>query len=202
MKDNLNILEIISGISQVVGTKGHDGALEDDGTRVKIGLGREEGHLINDSRVVDGFGIKFQGNKIKISYQAEIKLEDVHDSKFESELEDKIESIVKFIKKEYKKLTKNTLGIKKDEGEMKATVQTTSRVRAFVHAHKWYVLTGLPDSKEMSKDEHQEKLDKALKSWMDMKAPTYKDSTKNEKKDSDRFTPWNYSNENTEKHKK
>jgi hypothetical protein len=42
-------LEIINGISQAL-ARGYDGALDEDGNPVKIGLHREEGEPLLDSR--------------------------------------------------------------------------------------------------------------------------------------------------------
>ena len=63
-------LELIRGISQVMANS-HDGSLDDKGDPFKIGLKREEGHMINDSRVIDGFGVKFHGKKLIITYHGE-----------------------------------------------------------------------------------------------------------------------------------
>ena len=48
-------LEIINGISQVL-SNSYDGALDESGEPVKIGLRREEGNPLVDPRVMDGFG--------------------------------------------------------------------------------------------------------------------------------------------------
>ena len=47
-------LEIINGISQVLSKK-YDGALDENDEPIKIGLKREEGDPILDSRIMDGF---------------------------------------------------------------------------------------------------------------------------------------------------
>ena len=45
-------MEIVNGISQVMANS-YDGALDEKGEPIKVGLKREEGHPINDSRVMD-----------------------------------------------------------------------------------------------------------------------------------------------------
>ena len=66
-------LEIINGISQVL-SKGYDGALDENDEPLKVGLKREEGNPLVDSRVIDGFGVKFEsGNCLCITYSSEIK---------------------------------------------------------------------------------------------------------------------------------
>ena len=71
------VLDIVRGISQAA-ANGYDGSQYEnhsyDGKATKIGLKREEGNPILDSRVVDGFGVKFHGNQLYISYQSDIRL--------------------------------------------------------------------------------------------------------------------------------
>ena len=66
-------MEIVRGISQVLANS-YDGALDDKGEPIKVGLKREEGHPILDSRVMDGFKVTFHGSQLGISYHSEIKL--------------------------------------------------------------------------------------------------------------------------------
>ena len=136
------ILNIINGISQVLSNT-HDGATDSDGNRVELGLKREEGDPLIDSRVMDGFSVRFYGDRICVTYQCDPKLKDVHKNSFESDIESMINDVVKFIKKEYKKLTKNTLSLKA-EGEIEVLVQYISRVRTTVTAKKIYKIGGNP----------------------------------------------------------
>ena len=89
-------LEIIRGISQAA-ANAYDGARDENGDPISIGLKREEGDPITDSRVMDGFGVRLNGDLLKITYQAEIKLRDVHDKGFESEVEQTIQDIANFL---------------------------------------------------------------------------------------------------------
>ena len=58
-----SVLEIVNGISQVM-ANAYDGATDENGEPIKIGLKREEGHPINDSRVMDGFKVKLYPGQI------------------------------------------------------------------------------------------------------------------------------------------
>jgi len=159
-------LEIVRGISSVLGSKSHDGALDDNGEPIKIGLRREEGHPINDSRVMDGFKVKLSGDKLCITYQTDVKLPEVHDPKFESNMESMIADIVKFLKKEYKNMTKNTLNLTK-EGEIVVNVEYISRVRVSVVAQCWYKIGGLTEQEDLSNVKSPaEKLDASIKDWL------------------------------------
>ena len=54
------VLEIIRGLSQAAANSEYDGCdLEQ-----KIGLKREEGHPVLDSRVIDGFKVRFSGKNM------------------------------------------------------------------------------------------------------------------------------------------
>ena len=156
-------MEIVRGISQVMANS-YDGALDDKGEPIKVGLKREEGHPILDSRVMDGFKVQFAGNKLIISYHAEIKLKDVHASGFESDLEQMIADIAKFIKKEYKKVTGDALTLK-SAGDVEAIVQETSRVRTWVQASQSFEIGGVDAEgvKEPSKDS----MEAGFKSFLD-----------------------------------
>jgi len=157
-------LEIVRGISQVMaGT--YDGALDDNGEPIKIGLKREEGHPINDSRVMDGFSVKFMGPQLCICYQAEIRLKDTHSKDFENDLEQTINDIAKFIKKEYKKLTGSALNLK-PAGDVEAIVQNTSRVRTWVQAQKNYDIAGIESSTEPIDGETRDTIDAKFKEFI------------------------------------
>ena len=162
-------LEIIRGISQALAYSydgAHDARYTDDGEAHAVGLKREEGDPILDSRVMDGFKVKIAGNKLCIHYHSEVKLKEVHDSNFESNLESMINEIAKFIKKEYKKVTGDTLTLTA-EGEMEAMVQSTSRVRTFVQAHRWYSIGGIGDVEPVA-EASEERLRDNFKKWLSL----------------------------------
>ena len=137
-------LEIIQGLSQAAANAydgGHDERFSLDGQARQVGLRREEGCPIMDSRVNDGFSVKFSGNKICITYQSDIRLKEVYDGKFEQEMERQINEIKKFLQKEYKAITGNSITLTKD-GDIKILVQSTSRVRSFVQAYQHFIKKG------------------------------------------------------------
>ena len=147
-----SVLEIINGISQVMANT-YDGATDENGEPIKVGLKREEGHPINDSRVMDGFSVKMYPGSITIHYQAEVKLKDIHDNGFESEIDSLIGDIANFIKKEFKKITGTTLNLKPADGragEVKIIAQSTSKVRNFIQAHKSFQCSNLKDMDAIS----------------------------------------------------
>ena len=135
------VLEIVRGISQVM-TKAYDGALDEDGNPVKIGLRREVDNPIIDSRVMDGFKVAFHGDKLRIKYHSEINLKEVHGAKFESEIEQTISDIASFLKKEYKKVTGKSLTLK-PASEPDISVQSMSRIRNWIEAQQDFKIGGI-----------------------------------------------------------
>ena len=134
-------LEIIQGIQQAA-SNAYDGALDENGDLVKVGLKREEGNPLLDRRVMDGFNVSFYGNKLCIGYHSEVRLKEVYGNSFESDTEQMIEDIASFLKKEYKKVTGNSLSLKA-VGEVDVLVQNTSKVRTWVQAKKHYEIGSL-----------------------------------------------------------
>ena len=160
-------LEVIRGISQALAYAydgGHDARFTDDGEAHTVGLKREEGDPLIDKRVMDGFKVKFSGDKLCIHYHSEIMLKDVHDKNFESDTEEMINKVASFLKKEYKKVTGDTLTLTA-EGEMEAIVQNTSRVRTWVQAHKWYKIGGIGDVEPVA-EASEERLQDNFKKWL------------------------------------
>ena len=162
-------LEIIRAISQVA-ANAYDGSHNEkysaDGEAKKIGLKREEGDPILDYRVMDGFGVKFAGNKLVITYQSEVMLKDVYSGNFESEVEQMIENVASYLKKEYRKLTGNSLTLTPD-GDVGAIVQNTSRVRTWVQSSKQYVIGNISDASPVGEDLDR-KLDKDFRSFLEL----------------------------------
>jgi|TARA_R100000951_G_C2602859_1_gene168725 hypothetical protein len=171
-------MEIVRGISQVIANS-YDGALDENGEPIKVGLKREEGHPIHDSRIMDGFKVSFHGNKLCIHYHSEIKLKDVYANGFESDLEQTIEDIASFIKKEYRKITGSSLSLTKD-GDMDAIVQNTSRVRTWVQAKCFYGIGGLDDSTDGINDPSEGKLEDSFRKFLEQDAGDKK--AKNDKR--------------------
>ena len=138
-------LEIIRGLAQAA-SNAYDGSHDDrftlDGQTKQVGLKREEGCPINDSRVMDGFKVKFYGNKMCINYQGEVQLKEIYGGKFEQDMERLLNEIKKFLIKEYKAITGKSVSLTKD-GEPQIMVQSTSRVRTWVQAYQHYKVGGV-----------------------------------------------------------
>ena len=141
------VYEIVQGLSQAA-ANAYDGALDENGEMLEAGLQREEGNPILDKRVMDGFNVKFYGDKMCLSYQSDVQLKEVYATGFETDIERRVADIAKFLKKEYKKITGNAVTLTK-EGEIDVRVENSSRVRSWVTAKMHYKIGGLDESMEI-----------------------------------------------------
>ena len=99
-----------------------------------------------------------------INYQSDIRLKDVYAGNIEEEVEDMIEKVASFIKKEYKKITKDALNLTA-VGEVEVMVQNTSRVRAFVNGNRSYKVGNLSDVMPVG-EPSQDRLEKSFKDFL------------------------------------
>jgi hypothetical protein len=166
------ILDVLRGISQAAGNM-YDGATDENNEPIKIGLKREEGNPNLDKRTIDGCSVRCSGKTLHVSYHSELLLKDVYAGNLENQLEQTMADIVSYLKKEYKKITGNTLSLK-EKGECNSRVESTSRVRVFVTARKDYEISNMDDVEDI-KGPSEEKLEKTFKDFLaqasDKKAP-------------------------------
>ena len=138
-------LEIIQGLSQAA-ANAYDGAHDErfslDGQQRQVGLKREQGCPIMDSRVIDGFSVKFYGDSMIINYQSDVRMKDLKDNRFENDIAATINDVKKFLIKEYKAITGNSVTLR-SKGQPQILVQSTSRVRTFVQAYQHFKISGV-----------------------------------------------------------
>ena len=159
------VYEIVQGLSQAA-ANAYDGALDENGEPLNAGLQREEGDPILDKRIIDGFNVKFYGNMMCIGYQSEVQLKEVYANGFEGEVEQRVADIASFLKKEYKKITGNSVSLT-EEGEIDVRVETSSRVRSWVTAKMHYKVGGLDEA--MKNDaESKDNVESGWKSFLDL----------------------------------
>jgi len=137
------VYEIIQGLSQAAANV-YDGALNEDGEPIEAGLKREEGRPLIDKRVMDGFNVNFNGNMMCLGFHSEVQLREVYANGFEQEIEQRIADVVKFLKKEYKKITGSGVTLSK-HGEVEVYVENSSRIRSWVTAKMYYKVGGLSE---------------------------------------------------------
>lgn len=141
------VYDIIKGINQAAANAydgAHDKRFTEDDKDNLIGLKREEGCPIHDSRVMDGFKVRISGPKLIVSYQSEMPIKSVHNTKLGDEMEATYKDIIKFLKKEYKNITGDALNLTA-QGPCDIRLQNMSRVRTWVECLKVYTIGGLKD---------------------------------------------------------
>ncbi len=75
-------------------------------------------------------------------------MKDLKDNGFENEIARTINEVKKFLQKEYKTITGNSVSLTK-KGEPQIIVQQTSNVRTFVQAYQHYKVGGLKWTKSL-----------------------------------------------------
>jgi len=146
------VVDIVRGIHQAALNGGdHVGAS-------KVGLKREDGDPIKDSRVIDGFAVKVNGNILKVTYSSIVDLREINKKNLEQEYNSMLEKIASFLKTEYKKVTGETLTLK-NPSEIVVSVQNVSNVKTFLFASKEYEVVGLESAKNDS-EEARKKVEK------------------------------------------
>jgi len=157
-----NILDVVQTIQNIVATKGYDGALDEDGNPVKIGLKREVDNTVTDSRLVDGFSVRFQGDNLVLGYSSECSIKQVQNSNFEGMVEQHIADIISFIQKEYKAAAGSTLRLTK-EGETDILVQKMSNFRTWFQSSCIYKIGG---AEGILEEDQPKDINESIKSWL------------------------------------
>mgnify|MGYP001198098898 CR=1 FL=1 len=168
------LMEIIQTISQVMADT-YDGARDDDGELRKAGLRREDKKDFRscDCRLMDGFRIKVGAYTdedesfpcLTINYHSELKLEEVHSSKLDENVESHVAEAIKYLKKEFKKIAKKELVLEK-HGEMNLHTEEISRLRTSVVAQCRYKIGNVEFPKlETEKDS---KRAEDFKKWLSL----------------------------------
>ena len=157
------VLDVIQTIQNIVGQKGYDGALDEEGNPVKIGLKREVDNVVTDSRLVDGFGVRFQGDKMILSYSSECNIKQVQKANFENMVEQKIADIISFIQKEYRAAAGKNVRLTR-EGETDILVQKMSNFRTWYQTSCVYKIGSLEGVLEA--DEAPKNVNESIKNWL------------------------------------
>lgn len=159
-----SILEVITGIQDALKAKHYGGT--------EFGLKREtqdliQGCSIYDPRVMDGFGVQFQGDRLILKYHSEEPLTRVHNKNFETDTRDTVKQITKHLKEEYRKVTKSSLSLT-EEGDIQIMVQTANRRTAYVNAVQVYKIgnVDIDGSGEKVYDSEQERMSDISKRWL------------------------------------
>jgi hypothetical protein len=164
------LMEVIKGISQVM-AQTYDGARDEKGEPIKTGLRREKVAPFTscECRLLDGFRARVTHHADKdgsfpcliVSYQSEVKLEEAHSPGLAGDVEQYIADALKYLKKEFKKVTGKELSVEK-YGDMKMLVEEISKIRTQVTAQCHYEIKNvdmpkLEDKKDVERSEQLQK---------------------------------------------
>ena len=162
-----DIMEIIKGIQQAA-ANGFDGGKPVDG------LGRNEPTPITDKRVMDGFGVRVQGDTLVINYHQEIPLAKSQPNKLQSDCDQTLEDIVSFLKKEYKIITGQALSLSEIDKESDIHSEYINRHRLSTKAVKRWKIGGLNDlTKQREEDNSTPSLDDAVEDFLKQGKPEF-----------------------------
>ena len=141
------VYDIVKGINQAA-ANAYDGAHKARFTTKEkddpIGLKREEGCPINDSRVMDGFKVRMAGPVLIVSYQSEMPIRSFHNTKLGDEMEATFRDITKYLKKEYQNINNEALSLT-PIGPCKMLLQNMSKVRTWIICEKSYKVGNLKE---------------------------------------------------------
>ena len=172
------VYDIVKGINQAAANAydgSQDGRFRTDGEDDPIGLKREKGCSLNDSRVMDGFKVRFYGDSMILSYHGEVMLKEVYAHNFEQDIESMLNEIKKFLQKEYRKVTGKSVSLTA-KSEPNIIVQSSSRVRSFVEAQQHFKIGGIESMPilEPSIDATRDITRKFLEQFSDKRPPNDK----------------------------
>lgn len=139
-------LQILKDLSVAAGNL-YDGATDAEGNPLDLGLKRDSLPQTN-RKGLDGGTVSFAGNKIKVTYEAEITLNDVHKdgiNAFQDEMDSMIQKLVDGLKKNYRTVAGKSITLTAVEPESKVDVEYVSRYRTLVHAVRHYTVGGLSE---------------------------------------------------------
>ena len=139
-------LEIIRDLSQAAGYM-YDGAVDENGEPLKMGLKRDDLSSTN-RKYIDGGKFRFAGNKIIVTYEAEIRLPDVYKkgiNGFQNEMDSMIQNLVKQLKKNYRSVAKKSITLTPEGDGAKVDVAYINRHRTLVQAIRAYKIGGLSE---------------------------------------------------------
>ena len=167
------VLETIRGIAQAAADIGYDGAVNENGEPVKIGLRREEGHPVYGSRIMDGFNIGISGKTLILSYHADIKLKEVYSQDFEAETGQMMSKIISELKKRFKANEGRALSLK-DNKDLQVRVESSSRVRVWATAKRTYGIGNLGEVKDVLTDDGPPNIEKNFEKFLKQGGNKYK----------------------------
>ena len=155
-----NINDVVKGLAQAA-ANAYDGALDENGDPLELGLKRESGRGIYDKAALDGFKVRFAADQM--------------------EVEARFADILKYLKKEYRRLGNGSVTLSPID-EARVDAQSISRVRTWIQAQKAYKIGGVEGVDPIGQRSDKDRLDDNFKKFLELssdKRPSNDTSKKN-----------------------
>ena len=163
-----DIIEIIKGIQQAA-ANAFDGSGR-DGT----GLAREEPTPITDKRVMDGFGVRVQGDTLVVNYHCENMLNRIRPHEIQNDVDQYLADIVSYLKKEYKIITGETLSLSPLDKEASVHSEYINRQRVATKGVQGWKIGGVSEfSKGLEQDREKPDLEDTFKDFLKQGKPEF-----------------------------
>ena len=160
------LLDVIQGLAQAAANS-YDGALDEDGNPIELGLKREDKNMYKRN-MADGFKVRFAGQQMIVTYHSEALIKELHPmNQYVNKIEGVYGDIIKHLKKEYKKVTNSGVTLKAI-AEAKVDFQSTSRVRSWVQATKAYQIVAEAGNTEEVGVASEDRLEDNIKKFMEL----------------------------------
>ena len=123
---------------------------------------------------MDGFGCRIQGDILLVSYHAEMPLYNSKPHQLQDEVDQTLEDVISYLKKEYKKITGEALSLSALDKEASVNAEYLNRQRLSVKAVKRWTISGLGDySKGLKADNEPASLDDVTKDFLQKGKPEF-----------------------------
>ena len=189
---SLETVNVLNAISSILGEYGHDGATKED-EPVEIGLGREHGNPILQTRIIDGFKVKVYGDKLCITHHLMDQMtKEFHENDPYDKCKSTIADVASFLQKEFRKRTGKSLGLK-EVGKMHMDTEYVSRIRVNIISKQDYKVGALSGVEVDSKSVVDDKLNKAAKKFLELSTDKKAKNDKSKKDSTEPFNPFKMS---------
>lgn len=131
-----NKVFVLSGLSSALI------AAKDELDKKNINLEKGDVHKSREGMV--GLNVFFVDTKMIVKYHTPVRMDEIDTSKFQSEIEDNIDDVVTLLKKHYKEITGEAVGLSK-EGDVDITLEAGSLTNAWVVCRQLYKIDSISD---------------------------------------------------------
>lgn len=164
----VDVYDIVKGLKQAAhNAKDYPGgygynAEDGDSDMETDFLKRDKGHKINDSRVMDGFQVRIQGNILILVYQFNATRREAHQNTFEDDIRRRINDMKNYIEEEYGKITDDSISLSA-MGEVSIDSEHTSLKRYNITAVQNYEIPGIDEREVVDREQEYSDVDTLIR---------------------------------------